>query len=478
MHLWTVHAKMILFWNYGRMIVMKCRHCGFDLDENVKICPNCKKSVVKLKAFHVVLLSVFAFVILATLCLLIMKDQGVDLSGLNPQNWFKKDTVQTVPVQTATQGEDGKFNYNLNRVDYTAAAEDPAGQAGKVAAKIGDVELTNAELQAYYWYYVLNFLTESEYYAYYYGMDLATMGLDTSKPLSEQTSMDGEITWQKFFLEAALTEWHKYNALALQGKSEGYVMSKEMSDSLNSLYEKTEEARISEGFSTLDEMLKKELGPLSTEAGWRAYMETYYYAMDYLNTKYAGMEPTAEEVEAYYTENQADLAFTKDTKQYGVRHILIEPKGGTENDFGNKTYTDAEWEACRAEAQGILDQWLAAGGKEADFAALAGEKSTDTGSAANGGLYEGLTAETNFVSEFKDWYLDPARQVGDSGLVKSIYGYHIMYLSSTDLVWQENCKSLLWTEKRDDFVEKCMQSWPVSVYDASIAIGEVSLTGE
>lgn len=457
---------------------MKCRHCGFDLEENAKICPNCKKSVVKLKTLHVVLLSFVGFVVLAALCLLIMKDQGVDLSGLNPANWFKEEAAQTAPTeQAAPEKEDKKFVYDLTRDSYTATEDDPQGQAAKVVAKIGDVELTNAELQSYYWYSVLNFLTESEYYSYYYGVDLASMGLDISKPLDQQKYMTDDITWQRFFLEASLTDWHKYNALAQQGKAEGYVMSQKMTDNLNNLYQKTEEARVSEGFETLDEMLKRELGPLSSEAGWRAYTETYYYAMDYLDAKYAEMEPADADIEAYFAEHQSTLEFTKDTKQYSVRHILIEPKGGTADDFGGKTYTDAEWEACRVEAQGIMDNWLASGGTEDGFAALAGEKSADSGSAANGGLYEGLTSETNFVSEFKDWYLDPARQIGDSGLVKSTYGYHIMYFSSAEPVWQDNCKSLLWNERREAFVEKCMADWPITIYEESIAIGEVSLTG-
>lgn len=457
---------------------MRCRHCGFELEENAKICPNCKMKATKINAWQIVVLSVAAFAVLATLCLLIMKDQGVDLSGMNPKNWFKKDTAQTTTPTEPAQEQSGKFVYDLTRESYTAAAEDPEGQATKVAAKIGDVELTNGELQSYYWYSVLNFLTESERYLAYYGMDLSSMGLDTGKPLDQQKYMTGDITWQRFFLEAALTDWHKYNALTQQGKSEGYEMSQEMRENLDDLYAKTEEARVTEGFATMDEMLKRELGPLSSEKGWRAYMETYYYAMDYLNTQYQKMEPTEKEIEDYFAANESNLEFTKDTKEYGVRHILIEPQGGTADDFGTKTYTEEEWEACRKEAQGILDGWLADGGTEDGFAALAKEKSTDTGSATNGGLYEGLTSETNFVSEFKDWYLDQARQIGDSGLVKSIYGYHIMYLSSAEPVWQENSKELLWVEKREAFVEKCMADWPMTIYEEVIAIGEVSLTGE
>ena len=42
-----------------------------------------------------------------------------------------------------------------------------------------------------------------------------------------------------------------------------------------------------------------------------------------------------------------------------VRHILIMPEGGTKDASGNITYSEAEWEACRAAAQALLDEYLA-----------------------------------------------------------------------------------------------------------------------
>ena len=35
------------------------------------------------------------------------------------------------------------------------------------------------------------------------------------------------------------------------------------------------------------------------------------------------------------------------------------------------------------------------------------------------------------VTEFNDWCFDESRQPGDTGIVKTSYGYHIMYFSST-----------------------------------------------
>ena len=33
------------------------------------------------------------------------------------------------------------------------------------------------------------------------------------------------------------------------------------------------------------------------------------------------------------------------------------------------------------------------------------------------------------VTEFEDWCFDPARKAGDSEIIKTSYGYHIMYFS-------------------------------------------------
>ena len=110
-----------------------------------------------------------------------------------------------------------------------------------------------------------------------------------------------------------------------------------------------------------------------------------------------------------------------------VRHILIMPEGGTKDENGNTTYSEEDWETCRAQAQSLLDQYLA-GEKTADaFGALANEHSDDNnGKVTNGGLYSGVYYG-QMVAEFEDWIFDLSRKTGDTGLVKTQYGYHVMY---------------------------------------------------
>lgn len=113
-----------------------------------------------------------------------------------------------------------------------------------------------------------------------------------------------------------------------------------------------------------------------------------------------------------------------------VRHILIKPQGGKKDEDGTTVYSDEEWEACRTSAQEILDLYLAGAHTEAAFGALANEHSDDNnGNVTNGGLYTDVPTG-KMVQAFEDWIFDSSRTPGETGLVKTPYGYHVMYFVS------------------------------------------------
>ncbi len=128
----------------------------------------------------------------------------------------------------------------------------------------------------------------------------------------------------------------------------------------------------------------------------------------------------------------------KDTSIYSsdVRHILIQfPDKNTDgsattttDESGNKVtnITDATKAETKAKAQAILDEFLKKP-TEDNFAALAKEKTEDPGSKETGGLYEGVMDDGTYVQEFTDWAIANGRKVGDTGIVETEYGYHIMY---------------------------------------------------
>ena len=128
----------------------------------------------------------------------------------------------------------------------------------------------------------------------------------------------------------------------------------------------------------------------------------------------------------------------KDTSIYSsdVRHILVQfPDKNTDgtatsvkDDKGNttKNITDATKKATKEKAQAILDEYLK-NPTEENFAKLAKEKTEDPGSKETGGLYEGVMNDGKYVKPFTDWSIADGRKVGDTGIVETDYGYHIMY---------------------------------------------------
>ena len=113
-----------------------------------------------------------------------------------------------------------------------------------------------------------------------------------------------------------------------------------------------------------------------------------------------------------------------------VRHILVTPdhahEEGEEHTDG-ETYSAEELAEAKAAAEEILNQWMSGDKTEESFAALANEKSAD-GDGTTGGLYENVYPG-QMVDSFEDWCFDASRKAGDTGIVESTYGYHVMYFS-------------------------------------------------
>ena len=140
-----------------------------------------------------------------------------------------------------------------------------------------------------------------------------------------------------------------------------------------------------------------------------------------------------------------------------VRHILFNADTSA-LDTTSATY-DADvaaiWEQTRAKAQDALEQWKS-GAKTADsFAELVGQLSEDPGSQTTGGLYSGITKGSNYVDSFKNWCFEDGRQVGDTGIIESTYGCHVMYLDSFSDTpyWKELVKSEMMNSDYQEWLE-------------------------
>ena len=509
---------------------MKCKYCQAELEDGAAICPVCGKeqdaaeeesvraeqapapaqtpdnaetpaseeaaaevqspavpeikSGIKATPGKIALAVTAGIVVLAVLVALVISGISGGFASLKHTGADAQAT--TAPVETGTASTDaaeateGTIPADGNPDDvtckgtYTATDDEVIAAADTVVATMGGKELTVGQLQIYYWTEVYDFLNQYASYASYFG-------LDYTQPLDKQSCDLGEtpMTWQQYFLQCAIDAWRSYQGLALEGEEAGLTMDAEFQGYLDSLPGDLEAMAADYGMADTAELMKANFGPAATMDNYIKYMEVYYSGYTYFGNVYDSTLPTSEQIEAYFTEREseyADEGVTKDGgKYYNVRHILVLVQGGTTDDDGNTTYSDEEWEACRSKAQEILDEWLNGEATEDSFAALANEKSEDTGSNTNGGLYTDLTADTNFVENFKAWYLDASRQPGDYGLVQTEYGYHIMYFSGSEDIWYEAARSDIISEKVSALVPAALEKYPAEVDYSVIKLGFVDL---
>ena len=120
-----------------------------------------------------------------------------------------------------------------------------------------------------------------------------------------------------------------------------------------------------------------------------------------------------------------------------VRHILAMFQGGTtDSTTGVTTYSDEEKAEAKARAEELLATWEAGEKTEDSFAVLANEKSND-GDGTTGGLYADIYPG-QMVTNFNDWCFDDNRFVGETGIVETEYGYHVMYfVGDSDITYRD-----------------------------------------
>ena len=124
------------------------------------------------------------------------------------------------------------------------------------------------------------------------------------------------------------------------------------------------------------------------------------------------------------------------TPMANVRHILVSFEGGTLDENGYRIYSDSEKNTAKLEAEKLLNSWKNGEATEESFAELA-NKESDDGDGTTGGLYEDINPSTSFVENFKNWALEDHKP-GDTGIVETEYGYHVMYFSGySDMTYRD-----------------------------------------
>ncbi len=139
----------------------------------------------------------------------------------------------------------------------------------------------------------------------------------------------------------------------------------------------------------------------------------------------------------------------KDTRisSSDVRHILVKFEEMKDDDGKARPLTDVEIAKYKANAQLILDEYLK-NPTEENFAKLAKEKTEDDGSKETGGLYEKVADDGQYVESFAKWATDSSRKPGDTGIVETEYGFHVMYyVKSNGDSWYTSAKNGIFMER-------------------------------
>lgn len=173
--------------------------------------------------------------------------------------------------------------------------------------------------------------------------------------------------------------------------------------------------------------------------------------------------PVSEEaVRKYYDENQDQFS---QPEQLEVRHILFFVDDGT---MGLPTqHSDAEAKKMAEDIIALLDEGR-------DFAELAKEKSEDTGTKAEGGLYTATEAGT--VPEF--YAAAAALSVGEytKEPVKTDYGYHVIKLEKVIPAEAESfdsVKNLLAEQLTDQAKQEKFNLYMQEAKDKSVIVNKL-----
>lgn len=356
---------------------------------------------------------------------------------------------------------------------YTVESEETAKSADTVVAEIGGKELTNAGLQIYYNMQVADFVN-------YYGSYLSYIGLDLTKPLSEQTcALDETLNWEQYFIKVAIETWQNYQTVALLAEENGYALDAELRAQIDALPESLNEQAKESGYEDAEALIRDFLGDGCTLSDYVEYIELMYVSNEYYGSEYERLTPNDEDIAAYFTEHEAELAQSGVTKESGlvsdVRHILVLFEGGTAGEDGQMTYSEDEKAVAYAEAERILNEWKAGEATEESFGELANKYTDDPGSQTTGGLYQGIAPGSNYYENFLAWAIDNARQPGDTDIVETHAGYHIMYHVAGEPYWISTCRTALASERTTALIDEAEQKWPMEVNYKKIALGELQI---
>ena len=439
-------------------------------------------------------------VILLVAAILVFRLGKTPQPGLNtaPSTQPAVQTDATAPVSTepaAAPADTPVVTPTGNQTDiackasYTVAPD--AGDAETIVATAGDKQLTNGMLQILYLSQV-NAYRAAE----------AEIAPDFSRPLDCQSCpLEEGLSWQHYFLKAAILSWQAQQALLLQASrpqlitEEGFHPNE--TDDLHGKYVAPElpvndflyqdlpcytPNRLHQEYldtmeQTLDALASGAgfdgLGAMAQQLGVSAgdFLQAaldYNTAYMYFTEKSYDFSPTDEEISDYLSEHQAELSGTGETAD--IRHILLIPEGAAVAADGTVSATETQWDQVQQKAQEILSAWNIAiprQGKDGAFAQLAATYSQDETTRADGGLLYQLCA-ADLVEPLNEWCFSNAP--GATTVLRRDDGLHIIFLSARGQTDAAAAKNILVTQGEWDLWNQWLEEVPLTPDYSAVAL--------
>lgn len=281
-----------------------------------------------------------------------------------------------------------------------------------VAVTIGEHELSNADFNYFYIDAVNNFVQQ-------YGSYASMFGLDTTKPLDEQTfSTDDDTTWADYFIESATASAQSVYALVDAAEAAGYTLPADTISSIDTTMSNLGVYATLYGYSKAETYIKAIYGSGASEEGLRNYYE---------------LNSLADAYYSYYSESltydesalrEADDAQPKQYNSYSYSSYYLGSSrfltGGTVGEDGTTTYSDEEKAASVKDAEVAAN--VLVNGEYADVdafnAAIAAlPVNSETENASSSTYTDNLYSSINSV--IKEWVTDDSRQAGDIAAIPS-----------------------------------------------------------
>lgn len=170
---------------------------------------------------------------------------------------------------------------------------------------------------------------------------------------------------------------------------------------------------------------------------------------------------TSAETQAVETEESAEAETVEAGEEVSAETAETETVSESQSAAESEAQAQAADQAASEKAEKVYQEWKDGKATAKSFGKLAKKYSEDTGSNTNGGLYE-KTAKGSMVSEVDSWLFDPSRKPGDTGIVHTTYGYHVMYfVGDNQPEWHNEAQDTIHDEKMESYMDDLEEKYPI-----------------